>query len=96
MRFNLVMGCFWLCVGAGMVAAHYSGFELMGIDRDRTLLVGVFAFVLAAYNGVRWWAAHASAKSRPPSPKPRKRVIEERPSEYNPAFDFTRPEPPKE
>ena len=97
MRFHLIMVPIWLCVGVGFVVAHYSGFERFGMDRERTLLVGMFALILAAYNAVRWWAARANAKSRAQSsPPPRKRSLEDRPRDYNPALDFTREEPPPE
>jgi len=91
MRYNLIMGIVWLCIGVALIVGHYAGFQRLGMDRELTPLLGFLAMVLAAWNMVRWWASHSAAKA----PPPRKRSVEERPSEYNPAFDFTRPEPPQ-
>jgi hypothetical protein len=97
MRANLVLGLFWLCLGVGLIAAHYAGYKRFGIDSDLTPLLGLVAVVLGAWKLVRWWANRVSAKTRNyrPAPPPKRR-IEDRPNEYNPDLDFSRPEPPRE
>ncbi|MFL5340810.1 MAG: hypothetical protein ACJ8F7_11735 [Gemmataceae bacterium] len=90
MRYNLILGVFWLLVGVGLIVAYLTGYELLGLERHP--IIGMFAILLAAWNFARLsFSGWMSARRSPPPEPPKRRPVE--PAEYNPSFDFTRDEP---
>jgi hypothetical protein len=83
----------WLAVGLAIVLRNPLGIGFFN-DRwsDEDLLFGsIVAFALALWNGMRWWAGRRGTRpaALPPNPlQPRDR---DRPFEYNPELDFTKP-----
>ena len=93
MQMNLMLGIFWLFASSTLLI-------MVSLDKEGQRFsklapwFGVLGLVLAAYNFARWWAARAAAKARAAQPPPQKRPVQ--PAEYNPEFDFNRPEEPNE
>ncbi|HEY3788765.1 MAG TPA: hypothetical protein VGL71_07925, partial [Urbifossiella sp.] len=50
-HYSLILMAFWLCFGIYLVFFPGPNFRAPGFG-----LLGVLAFVFAAYNLVRWWA----------------------------------------
>jgi branched-subunit amino acid ABC-type transport system permease component len=90
MRFNLIMGMFWLCGAVTLAVYALQGKPFAGLDPDRAQLIIVFGFMLALYNFARWWAARSK---KPAAPPPRKKVLFGEQQEYLPEFDFQKPAP---
>ncbi len=93
MNLNLLLAFFWVFIAIVLLAIKVSGRgDLLG-DGPNLNIGLVLAGLLTAYNLVRWWASRMNR--RPPPAPPRRRHVDEPPPEYNPALDFTRPDPPK-
>jgi len=95
--FKLFLGIFWAVVGGGFLL-----YEFQSEKPSSTLIpLSWAAFLMSAYNFVRWGAAlwYRAQKKKDPAanaPPIRKRVIESPPeTPPNPEFNFTDPPPTK-
>jgi hypothetical protein len=103
-NFHLLLAVFWLFLGAMLLLVprfypEAPDLTIRGID----ISAGWVAVVLALYNVVRWWALLASARGRARNDAGARRPMGRHPTphhrpgqEPNPAFDFTKPPPPKD
>lgn len=92
--FNLILVGVW----AGTAAAI---FYMQAVNPQAPLTVrfggadfslGWVAVALAGYNLLRWFMGFALRPAKPVAPPRRRERSEDRPAEYNPAFDFSRPD----
>lgn len=95
---HLFVSMFWLIVGAALLSAHFGGQKVPYINHDGSLMLGLLALLFALYSFVRWWAARATARTKSRLEETRRNRFDGPPVDYDPTFDFTRPdspEPPK-
>src|SRR5438067_844586 len=99
---NLCLALVWLSLAVGLFAEEWA------TDRPRWVIpigpgvsVAWVALALAAYNFLRWLLVGYRERSRAPRPlstleRPLRRTTEqrERPADYDPNFDFSRPAEP--
>ena len=93
MQVNLWMGIFWVFASGTLLVMMYLDPNGRYINKDFAPLMLAFGVLMIGWNAVRWWAARAAAKARAAQPPPQRRPVE--PREYNPEFDFSRPDEPK-
>lgn len=86
----------WLFIGVCLVAPDLFVPEKAKQHIRNGEMVGILAFVFAAYNLARWWATQSLYRRREHMPRAnplsvRKVEEEERPYENNPDLDFFKP-----
>lgn len=95
--FRLGMAIMWLTMAVGLYFRSYlpEDFRPKIFDGHNADLLMVVGFVLGLWNLVRWYASRNRSVDEVEEPKPRRRIVEaERPHEYLPEFDFTKPNDP--
>lgn len=95
MRFAL--GMFWLVLSVTVFFREYLGPVVMArFDTPNSDFLAMFALALAGWNLARWyagWARRASGTGVIASRPIERRTEPDRPFEYNPELDFTKPAP---
>lgn len=96
MRFNLILGFFWLFLAVPLLVVNMTGKGIDPIEPGGpSMTMGALALILALYNFARWSAVRMLSRNRAKKlpPPPAKRRVDGPTLEYNPEFDFTRPGP---
>ena len=96
---RLVLGLFWLSLAVGVFFRDYLGPNFEGrFNSPNADLVGLLALAIAGWNFSRWYLGRSRqvetevVSRRPVEP----RTERDRPDEYIPELDFTKPLPSSE
>jgi hypothetical protein len=90
---HLILAVFWMCVGVCLLIFRQSFEEQYELANRQTVSIFILmAFVVSAYNLLRWRTRRTY--TRPSLPPPRRRHLDGPPTEYDPTFDFSRNDPP--